>query len=254
MRAIPPVIKEEIFRKFLGGDSITEISKQYDVSAGTISAITTEESNKDNDFFQIREITKTFKKHNLKISDIISGIRLYNKIKKLGLDIVFFENFIESIDAESFRLKKNIDIFLEDIKRIVQFEEKYQIKIENVPVDMDNMIKHHKELNGKKEKTVKEISKLYVQYNTKKSEIEEYIKEKPLFLQYKREKWRYEKRYDWFINPPIYEEASRKIGITIDPHILYKKLHWLFRFPYKHKALIKKIMAIDNDIFKSKLE
>ena len=93
MRSIPPAIKEEIFRKYLEGDSIPEISKSCGVSVGTISAITTEESSKDNDFFQIREITKTFKKYNLKISDVISGIRLYNKIKNLGLDIVFFENF-----------------------------------------------------------------------------------------------------------------------------------------------------------------
>src|SRR5688500_9346256 len=123
MRSIPPVIKEEIFRKYLEGDSTTEISKSCGVSVGTISAITTEESNKDNDFFQIREITKTFKKHNLKISEVISGIRLYNKIKNLGLDIVFFENFIESIDTESFRLKKDLSKLLEDIKRIVHFED-----------------------------------------------------------------------------------------------------------------------------------
>jgi hypothetical protein len=73
-------------------------------------------------------------------------------------------------------------------------------------------------------------------------------------LQYKIDKWRYERSHDRFINPPIYEEVSRKIGITIDPKILYKKLHRLFQFPHKHKALIKKIMAIEDDIFKMELE
>ena len=48
------------------------------------------------------------------------------------------------------------------------------------------MIKQHEELKNKREKIVNEIPKLYLEYNTKKSEIEEYIKEKPLFLQYKR--------------------------------------------------------------------
>lgn len=52
MRAIPPVIKAEIFRKYLvEGLSTTEISKLYNVSVGSVSSIITEESNKDNDFF-----------------------------------------------------------------------------------------------------------------------------------------------------------------------------------------------------------
>jgi hypothetical protein len=247
MRSIPPVIKEEIFRKYLAGDSITEISKSYGVSVGTISAITTEESNKDNDFFQIREITKKFKKHDLKISDVISGIRLYNKIKKLGLDISFFENFIESVDTESFRIKKNIDKFLEDIKRIIQFEEKYQRKIESIPGYMENMIKQHEELKNKREKIVNEIPKLYLEYNTKKSEIEEYIKEKPLFLQYKRDKATRPKYPEWIVMPELFDIASRKIGTKIDPKTLYRKLKWVYALPNKHTSIIKKVMAIDEN-------
>ena len=122
MKSIPDAIKAEIFQKYLEGYSTTEFSELYDVSIGSISSITTEESNKDNDYFQIREITKIFKKNNLNISDVISGIRLYNKIKKVGLDITFFENFIDSTNTESFRLKKDHSKYLEDIKRTVQFE------------------------------------------------------------------------------------------------------------------------------------
>ena len=125
------------------------------------------------------------------------------------------------------------------------------MKIEKIHGYIFNLIKKHKELIDENKKIQEENDKLYSKYDIDKSEIEEYVREKPLFLQYKRDKWRYEKKYEWFINPDIYEEASRKIGITIDPDILYKNLHWLFLFPYKHKALIKKIMAIDNDIFKS---
>jgi hypothetical protein len=141
MKSIPDAIKAEIFQKYLEGYSTTKISELYDVSIGSISSITTEESNKDNDYFQIREITKIFKKNNLDISDVISGIRLYNKIKKVGLNITFFENFIDSTNTESFRLKKDHSKFLEDIKRIVQFEELYRIKIEKIPGYMINTIK-----------------------------------------------------------------------------------------------------------------
>ena len=211
MRSIPPAIKEEIFRKYLEGDSIPEISKSCGVSVGTISAITTEESSKDNDFFQIREITKAFKKYNLKISDVISGIRLYNKIKNLGLDIVFFENFIESIDTESFRLKKDLSKFLEDIKRIVHFEDVCHIKIEKLPGYIYKTLTQFKSLKEENKRIIKENTELYSQYNIEKFELEEYIKEKPLFLQYKRDKTARPKYPGWIVNETLFEEASKKL-------------------------------------------
>lgn len=47
MRPIPDKIKAEIFKKYLEGDSIPQISKSCGVSDGTVHAITTEESRKD---------------------------------------------------------------------------------------------------------------------------------------------------------------------------------------------------------------
>jgi hypothetical protein len=246
MRAIPLTTKEEIFRKYLEGYSTTEIAKVCGVSVGIVSSITREESNQYNNFFPIRELTRNFYKNNLKIPDVISGIRLYNKIKAVGLDISFFENFIESTDTESFRIKKDLDKFLEDIKRITQFEEKYQIRIENIPDYLDNMTKQHKELKGKKEKIVNETNKLYLQYKIKKSEIEEYIKEKPLFLQYKKVKDTLPQYPEWIVMPGLFDIASRKIGTKIDPKTLYRKLNWVYRIPNKHTSIIKKVMAIDE--------
>jgi hypothetical protein len=254
MRAIPLTTKEEIFRKYLEGYSTTEIANSCGVSVGMVSSITNEEAHKDNNYFPIRETTRIFRKNNLKTSDVISGIRLYNKVKGVGLDISFFENFIEATNTKSFRLKKDHNKFFEEIKRIVQFEQLYGIKIEKIFVKMADTLQNLQKLREETKEIIEKNKELYLQYNTTKSELEEFLEEKPLFLQYKRDKWRYEKRYDWFINPSIYEEVSRKIGITIDPKILYKKLHRLFQFPHKHKALIKKIMAIEDDIFKMELE
>ena len=84
MREIPLTTKEEIFRKYLHGDSTTEIAKLYGVSVGIVSSITSEESHKDNNYLAVREVAKIFRKNNLKISDVISGIRLYNKVKRVG--------------------------------------------------------------------------------------------------------------------------------------------------------------------------
>ena len=59
MRPIPSSIKSEIFRKYLEGYSIPEISKLYNVSVGSVSSITNEESKKDEYYYQyIREDNK----------------------------------------------------------------------------------------------------------------------------------------------------------------------------------------------------
>jgi hypothetical protein len=109
------------------------------------------------------------------------------------------------------------------------------------------MVKQHKELKDKREKIVNEIPKLYLEYNTKKSEIEEYIKEKPLFLQYERDKATRPKYHEWIANETLFEEASKKIGSKIDPKTLYRKLKWVYALPNKHTSIIKKVMAIDEN-------
>lgn len=247
MRPIPDSIKSEIIRKFLKGDSTLEISKQLKVSVGAISAITKEESRKNEYYLYIHEIAKEFKRKNLEISDVISGVRLYNKIKKVGLTCLFFENFLEATNTSSFRLEMDHDKFLETIKRILQFEALFRIKIEKIPDYMINTIKELKNLKEENKKINEKNTGLYLQYNIEKSEIEEYVQEKPLFLQYKRDKNRYPKYPEWIVNDALFEEASRKIGTKIDPKILYKKLKHLYQLPYRYTNIIKKIMTIDEN-------
>ena len=116
MRRTPDSIKSEIIKKFLEGYSNNEIHKQLDVSVGTISAITNEECRKNEYYRYIHEIAKKFRSKNLEISAVISGVRLYNQIKKVDLTCSFFENFLEATNTESFRLHKDHSEFLEDIK------------------------------------------------------------------------------------------------------------------------------------------
>jgi hypothetical protein len=253
MRAIPLTTKEEIFRNYLEGISTTENAKLCGVSVGIVSSVTKEESHKDNNYLAIRETTRIFRKNNLKISDVISGIRLYNKAKGLGLEIPFLENFLEATDTKSFRIKKDIDEFLEGVIKIIRFEEIFKIKIEKIQGYVFNLIKKHKELIDENKKIKEENAKLHSKYNVDKSEIEEYLNERTLFLQYKKDKWSYQKSSQWFINPILCDEVSKQIGITIDPEILYQNLNCLLLFPHTHKNLLKKIMSINN-IFRSKMK
>lgn len=84
MRPIPDSIKSEIIDKYIEGYSIPEIHKLLNYSVGAINSITNEESKKNEYFLYIHELAKKFRKKNLEFSEVISGVRLYNKIKKVG--------------------------------------------------------------------------------------------------------------------------------------------------------------------------
>ena len=96
-------------------------------------------------------------------------------------------------------------------------------------------------------KIIEKNKRLYLQHNLEKSEIEEYVEERQLFLQYKRDKNRYPKYPEWIVNSYVFEQASKKIGTKIEPKILYNKLKWVYLFPNKYTSIIKKIMAIDEN-------
>jgi len=112
MRRVPPSIKNDIIRYYLEGFSTPQISKLLNVNVEAVSAITTEIARKDEYFTYMREIARKFRTKNLIFSDVISGIRLYNKIKEVGLTCSFFESFLESTDVESYRLEIEHDKFL----------------------------------------------------------------------------------------------------------------------------------------------
>jgi hypothetical protein len=112
---------------------------------------------------------------------------------------------------------------------------------------MINKIKHLKNLKEKNKKIIEKNTRLYLQHKIEKSEIEEYVEEKPLFLEYKRDKNRYPKYPEWIANQYLFEEASKKIGTKIEPKILYKKLKLVYLLPDKYTSIIKKIMAIDEN-------
>ncbi|MDX1373479.1 MAG: hypothetical protein R3321_13480 [Nitrososphaeraceae archaeon] len=226
MRAIPHGIKSEIIRKYLEGDSMPEIKKMLGVSIGTISAITSEKSRNDEFFSIMREIAKKFKSNNLGFSDVISGVRLYNKINKLGLTCPFFEHFLESTDKESFRLVIEHDNFLTKINKILQFERKYQLNIEDIPTYIQ---KAREELDAANKNISQIKESLYSHCGVKEAEIQEY----------KRERSRLIKSADlvdldlslptyndWFVFSDIlFKRASQQSGIKIDPKMLYNKLN-----------------------------
>ena len=188
MRATPAQVKSEIFRKYLEGYPETEIGKLFNVSVAHVSSIVKEESTKDGYNLVIREVVKKFKSNNLEIDDVIAGIRLRNKVKEVGLTISFFEEFLEVTNTESFRLGMDHEKFLDIVKRMLHFEKILKIKLEDIPDFSHNATKEFARLTGEILKAKTKLKQLYGKYAVKKSDIDEYRKEKFSYLQYKFEK------------------------------------------------------------------
>ncbi len=188
MRATPAQVKSEIFRKYLEGYHETEISKLCHVSVANVSSIVKEESTKDGYYLVIREVVKMFKSNNLEIDDVIAGIRLRNKVKEVGLTISFFEELLEVTNTESFRLGMDHEKFLDIVKRMLHFEKNIKMKIEDIPDFSHNATKEFARLISEISKAKKELSQIYAKHSVKKSDIDEYRKEKFSYLQYKFEK------------------------------------------------------------------
>lgn len=85
--------------------------------------------------------------------------------------------------------------------------------------------------------------RLYFEYFAKREEVEEYIKEKPTYLQYKIEKETVPTYFDWTIPNEIFEKEFRKKGIKIDKKNLYDKLNSIFRNPANHIEIIDNILS-----------
>jgi hypothetical protein len=248
VRAIPSAIKIEIFRCYLEGLSIPQINNLYKVSVGTISTIITEEI-KNNDFIQFfREIAKVIKKNNSSSYDLISAIHLNSIIEKLGLSSDFFENFLELADTTSFRLNMNIDEYFNKINYIINFEKSTQIRIHDIFSLIEKEKNELEELHREKEMIEKEITNSCHNIGLPKSWILDYIKQKPLFIKYKKNTDTFYKSLEWTTYPSLFEKANNQIERNIDPNILYNKLLTIYTKPHENAELIRTIFDYEQDL------
>jgi hypothetical protein len=242
MRPIPSDIKVEIFRRHLEGLSIPQISILYNVSVGTVSSIIKEEIKKDESFQFFREIAKEIKKKNLSVYDLIPAIYLNSKIVKLGLSSEFFEKFLDLADTKSFRLDMNLDDFLNQITDIIDFEKSNQTQIHDILPSIEKEKNELDESRREKEVIEKEIDNLCGNIGLMKSWVLEYIQQKPLFIQYKKNTDTFFKSLEWTTYPSLFEKASNQIERNIDPPVLYDKLLTIYKNPHENAELIRTIL------------
>jgi hypothetical protein len=131
---------------------------------------------------------------------------------------------------------------LDNIKRIIELEAKYQLKIEDIPSFIDEKVNEHKQLADEILGLERYIEKLYEKYETTESELKEYHKEQDMFLRYKKD---YPKYNDWIVPESLFDEASTQGRIKIDPANLFTRLKDIYMKPHQNVDIIKKILNID---------
>ena len=243
MRRIPLAIKIEIFRRYLEGFSIPEISKSSNVSVGSVYSIIEEEAEKDDAFNYIREIAKKLRKDNLNIDDLIPAIHLNSKIKTLGLDFDLFDNFVDSADTEIFRIKMDLNEFFKKVKEILNFEKLNNIKIHEIKPYMEKEIKRLNEVSQEKEMIDYEIGKFSNNIGLTRDRIQEYFRTKPLLKEYEKNRENFSRSLGWYFYPDLFEKASNEIGIDIDSDSLFEKLRDIYLNPHQNTEIIRKILG-----------
>lgn len=246
MRPVPDSIKSDIIRKYLEGLSTLQISQSLRVSVGTVSTVTTEAARHYEYFSYMREIARKFYIKKLIFSDVISGIRLYYKIKEVGLTCSLFENFLESTNLESYRLEIEHDKFLTKITKILQFEKQYKINLVDIP---DYIRNRKEEIDRINDEIFRSKQSLHSRYSVKEAEIQEYKREKPGLSRARYlAKIALPTHMDWLIiTDHLFKKASRKSKIKIDSKILYEKLNHIYKNPDKHIDIIKQILEFPSD-------
>ena len=249
MRPIPEKIKEEIIKKYLEGYSIPEISKSCKVGVGTIHKIADEEAKEDNELCYVHEIAKMFKQKQLNLSEVISGVRLYNKVKNVGLTSLFFEDFLDFTNTESFRKEIQHEQFLDDIKRILELEEKNNIKTENMPDMINEQFDKYKTLTAEYKWLEGSIENLYEHSAVTEIEIFQFKKEQEMFSQYKKDFSIYmDWKNKWMGHGILFEKAYEVMGKKFEPDVLYEKLKEIYTKPHINTSIIEKILNMDSKL------
>src|SRR5215469_8367322 len=84
--AIDPVIKKQVVKQWLSGDSRDRIAADNGIGTGTVSNIIDEWKKRvqDSDYESIRELSVFCKKQGMTLNALASCIRLNNYIQSLG--------------------------------------------------------------------------------------------------------------------------------------------------------------------------
>jgi hypothetical protein len=86
--AIEPTIKQRAIAQYLHGDSRDGIAADIGIGTGTVSNIVDEWKRvvQGSDYESVRELAINCKKEGVNLGDLMSALRIKNRIKQIGAD------------------------------------------------------------------------------------------------------------------------------------------------------------------------
>src|SRR6478672_13499505 len=109
--------RKQVVQQWISGDTRDKIAIHNDIGEGTVSGIVNDwkKGLEDSEYESVRELAVHSKKQGLALSDLASRFRLYNFIKKSGVNEDQIESFINNctiscVGVEDLSPEKIVDI------------------------------------------------------------------------------------------------------------------------------------------------
>lgn len=201
----PPGINRKVIEDWLNGLSRDEIAQRNGLSTGTISNIIKQTSAENGglDIDVIRALAKLLKNKEIKLDEIIQGVRIKKRIQDMGLDTEFAEKYIELMDEYCFRKQIEPEKFIEYVDFVVNLpdeERNVQLLVQKIK----SLRKEVAEITGK-------LNNLNNQFREVSKSVREKKKEEKKLLSFSKE------------YKEIHEALKNSKFMDINPYILLSK-------------------------------
>jgi len=146
-----PSYEEEVFLQYwLQGKTRDEIAQAFEVSQGTVSNIIAKFKSKLGrlDFEAARELGRQLRRHNMTLENCAIGFRVFNIIKKLGIQEEKIQEFLPIV----FELTQKMGISTEILREaLLEFYKISQmITFSEIPIHLQQMREKIEEKENKK--------------------------------------------------------------------------------------------------------
>jgi hypothetical protein len=172
--AINEQTRKQVVQQWVSGDSRYKIAIDNDVGEGTVSGIVNDWKRgiEDSEYESVRQLAIQSKKQGLALSDLASRFRLYNIIKKLGVNEDQIESFISNctirgVADSSLPPEKIVHL----VNQLFNISKSESIALEKVP----DCIKQKLQQKEKLEEQIKEVEAVLQSKNAAIEAIDEYI-------------------------------------------------------------------------------
>lgn len=171
MRSIPPQLKLEIIKAYLNGVTHREISKESQISLGSVTNVLESLKSERKEFEELRLLSKMIKSNYLPMSKIFEATHFLLWMQRYNIKLEFVTQMLDHMNTESFRFDIDIENFFHRLSSLLIYEKSIGVKIEDLLYLMEDKI-------GERDKILEEINRLYDNYKVTKKELHEYKKKR----------------------------------------------------------------------------